>query len=109
MTDYIKAAVALADGWFLETHGTNPSSNYIRSLSGYRTTIGSADEIIDALAAALVRQVDALGYHYAVVTFSDHSCVEYWEGGTSEFVGFEEGKDRTMNTLKCIVDSGVLT
>lgn len=60
------------------------------------------DWIKDALAAQLVRQVDA----------SSPSSVAIYHGSTQVFAdsGFtrRKGDDRPINTIKAIVDSGVL-
>ncbi len=91
--EYICKAVELAEGWEIA-----PKINAVIAL--------------DALAAQLVRQVDK--------ALKDWRCLELFEGHTAvrKFEPLSEtGKDlaacygegRTMNTIKAIVDSGVLT
>ena len=108
MNDYIKA-IRLADGFDLtEDQLTFPSGHYF--------TVKSADHIVpwmlDALAAQLVRQVDALEVYGLWVTdegvtvWSESEDTPY--GPARTFAAQIEGDDRTMNTIKAIVDSGVL-
>ena len=92
--DYIRKAIDLADDW----GWTGPSStDRLHPLS---------QAFCDALAAQLVRQVDALILYRVRIeptgTFMDH------EGTGERMADSYLGIDRTMNTLKCIVDSGVL-
>lgn len=64
---------------------------------------------LDALAAQLVRQVDALD-RYAFGS-DEAGWASVWDEMPSNFERIaivDEDVDRTMNTLKCIVDSGVL-
>ena len=91
MNDYIKKAVELADGFSF-----NDKDAYF-----------STDELgcmwLDALAAQLVRQVDALG----TVTLNIYDRgTEVGKSGQPWATGIAH--DRTMNTIKAIVDSGVL-
>ena len=107
MTDYIKRAVELADGWEYEQDDIEPECIYLSAADG---TYWHLDEesipltelpriLLDALAAQLVRQVDASDY-----TFS--SNVD--RGASVGLIKHIDGPDRTMNTIKAIVDSGVL-
>ena len=98
-TDYIRAGVEIAPGWSLEIHGSH-KSDYIRSLSGFRSTVQARDEITAALAAALVEIVDA---GEKTVDIQKRWCaVTDWPGG--DIVNYTEGPDRTMNTIRCCVD-----
>ena len=109
MTDeeYIRKAVELADGWEW-CDGGFEDDNIIESLSGYRGSIIATPELKDALAAQLVRQVDALETHRveshaaSVMVYETHYPVNH-------AIAVRHGPDRTMNTIKAIVDSGVLT
>ena len=117
MTDIIRKAVELADGW-----GTLSSEKLV----GVKSTIGKPLSInwlkeqatLDALAAQLVRQVDALCPHYNIYY---HKWLEGKQKQYTQLIGLRssimsyhevlvevEGNDRTMNTIKVIVDSGVL-
>jgi len=103
--DCIKAAAELADGaWTLAKDGRifTPNGRHYESdrLPQY---------LQDALAAQLVRQVDALD-ELSVITESGCSIVHDVSRRDGYGVGTanHEGLDRTMNTIKAIVDSGVL-
>lgn len=102
MTDYIKKAVELAEGWGFpsESQFLPGSPPIAESPSGYMGAIEATPELLDALAAQLVRQVDALGDLKLVV--SDDAA--YF----TNIKIISIGPDRTMNTIKAIVDSGVL-
>ena len=97
--DYIRKAVELADGtWFVQDSG-EIQTPYMQVLP--------IDELmqwdLDALAAQLVRQVDATEQYYVVVRDDQteiRSC-----GAINKL---EQGGDRTMNTIKAVIDSGVL-
>lgn len=115
MTDeeYFEEGVNLADGWSIEV---------LDQTIGIVVNDATLDELwthdkwlqttIDALAAQLVRQVDALEdneYHV------DVGREEVWVGTCDSYDGIQTIKkvtasdsDRTMNTIKAIVDSGVL-
>ncbi len=95
MTDYIQEAVELANGWSMvdELDLITAPFGVVQAAE----SIGQGYK--DALAAQLVRQIDA---------------TDYWVEATSHFadvrgIGISrkwrhEGQDRTMNTIKCIVD-----
>lgn len=107
--DYICKAVELADGFVWSTSGTSKKIDCIRiALTGvYR-----ADELpqpaLDALAAQLVRQVDATDDYYVEATW-DRTYVMYINmHGMTKVKERYKGEDRTMNTIKAIVDSEVL-
>lgn len=94
MDDLIRKAIELADDWDVSFY------DYIDSIFGITITD-------DALAAQLVRQVDALGdkCHYEVFTNAADTTIKHQLG----MMAASFGKDRTMNTIKAIVDSGVLS
>lgn len=101
MTDneYIRKAVELADGWEVTDTG-----DIISPIAAY---VGEPMHqcFLDALAAQLVRQVDALPEPIRVL--ADRSC-ECGAGRSFTVVGTRHSNDRTMNTIKAIVDSEVL-
>ena len=99
MNDYIRKAVELAEGWSEVTCNSTPLE-IMEAPSGYRGAL-IEDVLLDALAAQLVRQVDAAGWCMVITT----DISEILAGDSSTFA---EGPDRTMNTIKAIVDSGVL-
>ncbi|MCK5641588.1 MAG: hypothetical protein KAJ19_12370 [Gammaproteobacteria bacterium] len=108
--DYIKAAVELADGF--EWHDGEPGGIYWPKVpleaneSGlYIWSSLEYQPVLDALAAQLVRQVDAIRGSGVIV--GPYKSGIYFEGGTKH--EFDSGEDRTMNTIKAIVDSKILT
>lgn len=99
-TTYIRKAVELADGFQRRGH-------MVMVYGEIRMWLNNPGKMyLDALAAQLVRQVDATG-KYTVTTYESTSTVlntspgHLWIEAT--------GPDRTMNTIKAIVDSGVLS
>jgi hypothetical protein len=87
VTDLIRKAVSLADGW-------------------RETVLPFIDQRkLDALAAQLVRQVDATDDYYVIVKHDFAAvrgrgpCVKHVE---------DDDADRTLNTINAIVESGVL-
>ncbi len=102
--DYVHKAVKLADGWQL----TNDEEYVIPPYGGYCPSIMNFERLFfDALAAQLMRQVDALGG----IDFDCHVGRVYlrtWRGFHRNEVE-AVGPDRTMNTIKAIVDSDVLS
>lgn len=82
VTDYIRKAIELADGWEMESE------------------LGE----LDALAAELVRRVVLIEGFDVVVCNGESAVMDpLWK-----CAGNAQGPDRTMNTIKAIVDSGVL-
>jgi hypothetical protein len=112
MNDYIKAGVELADGWGLDDDPDDGLYMYLQVIaaSGNKYNVFGCpvsdpyQPSLDALAAQLVRQVDALDRGY-VQTFPQRVVVGQPPASAHE----RFGDDRTMNTIKAIVDSGVLT
>jgi hypothetical protein len=106
-TDYIREGVKLADGFQL----TNDERYFSMPHGGYVPTIDECpQQYIDALAAQLVRQVEYAEHIVAVtkeVTQIKHVRDNY-STHVHEPVARKSGPDRTLNTIKAIVDSGVL-
>ena len=100
--EIIRKAVELADGFVWQ----DPMTVYIQSLS--MAFYCSEPFMLDALAAQLVRQVDARGVA-SVYIVPDMTEVQ-WEYADSDDLQSvtERGPDRTLNTLRAIVESGVL-
>ena len=114
MTDeeYIRAGVELADGWRFNTpeererHDTSYwRQELVRIPSFGHYALPLSQQAVDALAAQLVRQVEVLPEPIRVL--ADKSC-EVGAGGSFTVVGTRYSNDRSMNTIKAIVDSGVL-
>jgi hypothetical protein len=115
MTDYIRKALELV-GWLK----SDDEGEYLRipgqSLSAYfDETFAACDQyLLDALAAQLVRQVDELEDYDINLDFDGRTvCIVQYvpEGiGGKKLISFDapDGPDRTMNTIRAIVDSGVL-
>ena len=102
MNDYIRKAVGLAREWVMA------GSFVVTPIED--VDLFHADNLppmqLDALAAQLVRQVDALGPLECDIT-----AVTTWIYCPSNDDASHQpiiGPDRTMNTIKAIVDSGVL-
>ena len=100
MTNYIKKAVELADGWSITSDDCVTTTEFGGLAHPTESRI-----LLDALAAQLVRQVDL---HHEVWTSPNKStiCSALVDGGNR--IAGHSGSDRTMNTIKAIVDSGVL-
>jgi len=112
MTDYIREAVELADGW--DNYKHKDTGEYLGPIYGAFpigtfaiNLVGNYPPILDALAAQLVRQVDAIGSGSGVWIFSSY-CEVHNEYCLQTTRTHENTDDRTMNTIKAIVDSGVL-
>ena len=102
-SDIIRKAVELAEGWLIDAdhHG-----EYIVVAGIWNCPLdeGLPQHDKDALAAQLVRQVDAT-HLYDIIVYADE--VEIFESDDM-FLNASEGPDRTMNTLRAIVESEVL-
>lgn len=106
MNDIIKKAVELADNFELDSinayYWHDPSNG--EGFDGIATDSDDPSQwFLDALAAQLVRQVDGSDAWFECndnkqVRIGNDDGLDHWEGGP----------DRTMNTIKAIVDSGVL-
>ena len=118
MTDLIRKAVELADGWDYETDDIEEPVLLIVTMAGgghfdvqfvlegdWSTDLNGMDQLLlDALAAQLVRQVDALEDYWVCVE-DDRATIQC----DGIFVDVQhKGPDRTLNTIKAIVDSKVL-
>ena len=102
MTDYIRKAVELADGWHLNgtvfgTPNDGPDLDDIKNIT---------QQDLDALAAQLVRQVDAIERWIVDAECDGTDILDDYDRGSLKAQAL--GPDRTMNTIKAIVDSGVL-
>ena len=102
--DYIRKGIEFARGWDLtENQLTLPSGHYF----AVNCSADFRDWMLDALAAQLVRQVDATRTFY-VEQLPWDTCVNKENGEALSAYGDPENSERTMNTIKAIVDSGVL-
>ena len=101
--EYIRKAVDLAYGWEwrIEDEG-----DVIKGPDRSWYSEAFSQGARDALAAQLVRQVDALGNDAAFVSMRDKVVVTNYL--STEGQADERSPDRTMNAIKAIVDSGVL-
>ncbi len=110
--DTIRKAVELADGWTSGTVGITLPSDGIRLYDHPITGPMSLEQFwLDALAAQLVRQVDALNPDYLFTCDEDHDAYVYdvtHDKADLDHITEGTGGDRTMNTIKAIVDSKVL-
>lgn len=105
MTDeeYIRKAVEVADGWQYCDKGQYENQDGL--LFDFDMQV-----FLDALAAQLVRQVDALNTGHTVCVDRDGVDVEIDNGGLLPKLLLRiSGPDRTMNAIKAIVRSGVLS
>lgn len=100
--EYILAGIVLADGW----HTLDTAIGFLEIVKTYHGFGGpdSDKEIIDALAAQLVRQIDTNG---RVIIRAERWWTEIAKR-EGKIICHVEGDDRTMNTIKCVVDSGLL-
>lgn len=105
MTDYLRRAVELADGWSVTP------DNCVITPEGRIAHPSESEMLRDALAAQLMRQCDRNGCDN-IVSLTE---VEVLSEHPDPNIGYEcleitevEDGDRTMATIKAIVDSGVL-
>ena len=99
---YIRKGVELAR-WTVRNSG-----QVIEGIDGYFGNI-SDQSVRDALAAQLVRQVDALGYNVHVgkgITVIYQQKEQMFDPPV--ITDLRPNSDRTLNTIKTIIDSGVL-
>lgn len=101
--DYIRAGVELAEGFDIFSEGL-----YINHI-GYCTVEEPLSWILDALTAQLVRQVDAVRSKsgYLLCVWQKPKSTTILDG--EKLVCQAAGDRREMNTIKTIVDSGVLS
>lgn len=113
MNDYIRKAVELV-GWKWDDSASG--YDYVKPPVVSRGLVKEywlrADDpiILDALAAQLVRQVDALpDYHFVSESYGRAAVIQYRNGTFVPHVITEHtAADRTLNSIKAIVDSKVL-
>jgi hypothetical protein len=98
--EYIRKAVELADGWYLLDNGRG----FCSFVPERPVNCELPGPFADLLAAQLVRQVDTLEF----VFFDSDSGGAGVVSSARENVALSRGDSRTMNTIKAIVDSGVL-
>ena len=115
--DYARKAIALADGWSITIDDDGEMTSFYApmwlpqatvkelSTSGVRLDKLS-QQMLDALAAQLVRQVDALRNPSVGVITSELGSIHIWR--ESKLLTESTQLGRTMNTIKAIVDSKVL-
>ena len=114
--EHLRAGVELADGWTLETGDLvhHKDAWQLFPISELPQTIK------DAIAAQLVHQVDELNSMRTHIRDQNAKAFSSDEYGTARVWTSESGlgfgriakandNDRTMNTIKAIVDSGVLS
>ena len=111
-SDNISKAVELADGWGWAVYDEPESPLLLEYADGgmvdgdFCCTPDDIPQLLkDALAAQLVRQVDALAFPYDAVFVTVGNTSVEWPIGTNYFV---EGPNRTDNTINAILESGVL-
>ena len=104
--EYILAGIELADGWHTFEHAVE----FLEVVKTYHGFGGpdSDKEIIDALAAQLVRQVDAIDGCEVTSDSYAVTVTEAYKPQTVRTIGIGHRWNRTTNTIKAIVDSGVL-
>lgn len=120
--DYIRKAVELADGWRINLHSdVDENANPFETEVMWNPSVGShklsdpGQTILDALAAQLVRQVDALDADadpefirpVLIHIFADSTTINDCRQMPPPHLEYD-GPDRTMNTIRAIVDSKVL-
>lgn len=108
----LRKAVELADGW-----DYHPNGQHTAYMSGPDGIDVEVDEVfpqttLDALAAQLTRQVDALDSDEIFVDSNKFETTVFLTSGICDcddgkYVSIE-GPDRTANTIEAIVNSGVL-
>ena len=108
MTDYIRKAVELADGFGFMPG--DPGCFYVQEpWDELSAVIEEPDQwLLDALAAQLVRQVDALDYPVMVIASKDCTSIVEPDQTYMNTAQVDKNEGRTLNTIKAIVDSGVL-
>lgn len=114
--EYIRKAVELADGWAWTEYDDHELT--MLDIAGNALVDGDfacephemPELLVDALAAQLVRQVDALDVE--LVSGKGSVLIEKDDPETEPFgiqnLAWKEGPDRIMNIIKAIVDSGLL-
>ena len=105
-SDYIRAAVELAEGWRIDRSNIAPKIEIVVPPFLGENMHGRLDNlhagIKDALAAELVRMVDALDDPEIVLQSFYDRC--YITRAGKEQIATARGPDRTMNSIKAVVD-----
>lgn len=104
--EYVREAVELAKGWDIAP-SADRSTEYVVILVGDDVDDWFLDRlpqhILDALAAQLVRQVDAIDDPVILMINPGITNICEPDGSVSS-----DGPDRTLNTIKAVVDSKVV-
>lgn len=101
--EYIRKAVELAEGWYFF------DDDRVECCTNGHYTFDVDDQIfLDALAAQLARQVDAIEGIEFDSKGSNEVYVWDHRPGKNRVAAHGISTDRTSNTIKAIVDSGVL-
>ena len=103
MNDLIQKAVELADGWYWGANDLVDPPPELRPIGPVDDTMPQI--YLDALAAQLVRQVEATD-NYDVEVRGYYATDNPLEA--EDIVTDVRSPDRTLDTIKAIVDSGVL-
>ncbi len=110
---YIRKAVELADGFDYYEQSRQIVLTYGPSEYDFISTFTEDLDrwFLDALAAQLVRQVDAIDSISLDNKGGEFPEIIVWNfrPGKNRMAASQRGPDRTMNTIKAIVDSGVLS
>lgn len=108
-SEIIRKAVELADGWGITMWSGRPMVHCpIDDVDGFHID-HLPNLFLDSLAAQLVRQVDALtNPDVGLQLCRGVSVVDIYLPDSPLRQAAVDGPDRTMNTLRAIVESGVL-
>ena len=100
--DYFKEGVELADGWV-----TYKDADYFLGANYFACHAydDAPQPVLDALAAQLVRQIPK---PYGIWQYPIGVSISSMDLEDGRELSKVEGPDRTMNTIKAIVDSKVL-
>jgi len=103
MTDIIRKAVEYAEGWGLSVLKKNgpPEIFYYKNQNGYWHLDHPPQAAKDALAAQLVRQIDAMNYE---IISSEGHCAVYDQEHQVNTLEVNSSYDRTDNTLNACVE-----
>jgi len=106
--DYIRTAVELADGWEIIGNDVVFSDGWLAHEPRF-LNYSLPEWAKDALAAQLVKQVDALDDFW--VDSDNYGTAKVWIGdldGPKSRIAKSNDDNRSMNTIKVIVDSKVI-
>jgi len=107
MNDIIRKAVELADGWRISADRLGVFYDESNQFSWF-VEDDVPQFIKDALAAQLVRQVDTLTSIWVDLDMYGTAKLWEWNGKRKSRIEKANDEDRTMNTIKTIVESKVL-